>query len=362
MQPLKCLQRARLDPRVVYEETILRDGLFDAQVLFLPQCRFLSQPVVERIREFQSRGGVLVADKELMNGLKADIEIPVVRYDPFPRTDKPDDVDAMMSARHMREDPHGWTRESKERMCAIAEDLRCRLEPHYVADAGSSSPELVTYSRRWNGTRYLFVVNDNRTFGDYFGPYGLTMEKGLPFSGEVFIAEDAPVEAVYELSRGEQVPFQREGGRIVVPVDFDTNDGRMFIFLPNPVAVVDVEAPAMVERGGEIAVTMTVRDKSGAPVPALLPVEIRLYDAEGREIDGGGWFCAEDGVARATFITNLDDPGDGWRVVCRDRASGLLAETLVAPCHRQGATRVEAGAPTGSRTPLLRMKTSCPNR
>ena len=50
------LQRARLDPRVVYEETILRDGLDDVKVLYAPQCIFLTPDIVAKI-EKQLRGG-----------------------------------------------------------------------------------------------------------------------------------------------------------------------------------------------------------------------------------------------------------------------------------------------------------------
>ena len=146
--------------------------------------------------------------------------------------------------------------------------------------------------------------------------------------------------AVYELSRGGEVAFSREGEDVKVPVKFDTNDGRMFVFLPASIALVDVEVGGTrsrasfsvaedcdppVQRGDEITVTMTVRDGESNAVPALLPVEIRLYDASGREIDGGGWFCAEDGVARVAFQTNLDDADGDYRVVCKDRASGLTA-------------------------------------
>ena len=43
-----------------------------------------------------------------------------------------------------------------------------------------------------------------------------------------------------------------------------------------------------VEPGDEITVTMSVRDETGMPVPAPLPVEIRVFDATGHELDGAG--------------------------------------------------------------------------
>ena len=79
----------------------------------------------------------------------------------------------------------------------------------------------------------------------------------------------------------------------------------------------------------EIAITMTIRDESGAPVPARLPVEIRVYDAAGAELDGAGFACADGGVCTLTVRTNLNDAPGGYRVVCRDRASGIAKEVWV---------------------------------
>ena len=75
---------------------------------------------------------------------------------------------------------------------------------------------------------------------------------------------------------------------------------------------------------------MTVKDASGAPVKARLPVEVRIFDAAGHELDGAGYACAEGGVCRISVRTNLNDPPGGYRVTCRDRASGLEKTIEVA--------------------------------
>ena len=57
-------------------------------------------------------------------------------------------------------------------------------------------------------------------------------------------------------------------------------------------------------------------------------MEFRLFDAKRREIDGG-WMAAEGGVCTARLSTNLDDPDGGYRIECRDRASGFsVSRTL----------------------------------
>jgi hypothetical protein len=219
---------------------------------------------------------------------------------------------------------------AKALMVSQAEDLRKRLLPKYKPLSDSSSPEIVVFNRKYRDTEYVFAVNDCRTFGDYVGQWGRQMEKGLPFSGWVSLNNAAErVGAVYELSRGEKIPFERVGNDVRVKVDYQTTDGRMFVFLPRPIASVKVAATDSVECGGVIEAEFRITDSSGALVDALLPVEMRVYDSAGRELDGARYTCAVGGIAKISLVTNLDDaPGD-YRVVCRDRASGFTAETVV---------------------------------
>ena len=323
------LQRARLDPRVVYEETILRDGLDDVKVLYAPQCIFLTPDIVAKIKEFQAKGGILVADAQLLSALKPDIEVPVVSFEPPPASDHFEDVNAMEAARDGDAKTRAGTIRAKATMVAQANDLRKHLAARFTPEADSSSPEIVTYSRRWNEARYVFAINDKRTFGDYVGQWGLVMEKGMPFEGEVSLADDGAVKAVYELSRGGEVPFIREGGRVKVQVKYDTNDGRLFAFLNTRITSVKVEAPDAVCKGDTLKVMFAALDADGKPVNALLPAEMRLYDAAGREIDGAGWVCLQGGTCTVEFVTNINDADGDYRIVCRDRASGLAAERIV---------------------------------
>ena len=323
------LQRARLDPRVVYEETILRDGLDGVRVLYAPQARFLTPRIVAAIRDWQAKGGLLLADTECLPALTPDIVVPVVSFDPPPESDHSEEVNAMESGGGGIAEAQAATRRAKAAMLAQADDLRRALNGRYAPRADSDTAEIVVYSRRWKDVDYVFAVNDRRTFGDYVGAWGKTMEKGLPQSGTVSVEDAAgAIRAVYELSRGGEVPFVRDAGRASVAVAFDTNDGRLLAFLPQRIATVEVTAPDEVAGGEAFDASFRVLDESGTPVAALLPVEIRLLDAAGREI-GGGWMAAEGGVCSVRFATNLDDPKGDYRLACRDRASGFSASRVV---------------------------------
>ena len=327
---LTFFQRARLDPRVVYEETILRDGFGNARVLYAPQCDYLPKPVVEKIRDFQKSGGILVADELLCKALKADILVPINKV-ARPTLDSTEEVDKMAENR-VNDKAREFTAAAKEKSLADVNQLRKTLDPLFRVRSDSSSPELITFARQWDGVDYLFVINDKRTFGDYVGQWGMTMEKGLPFSGFATLADpDRKIQAVYELSRGGAVPFDRtdDGQSVRVPLEYQTNDGRLLLFLNSAIESVEAAVPGSVQRGDVCRVKFQVLDGKKQPVHALLPVEIRLFDANGTELDGGGFACAENGACTIAFQTNLNDASGAYKVVCKDRASGLTCEKTI---------------------------------
>ncbi|MFA7173045.1 MAG: hypothetical protein WC340_06475 [Kiritimatiellia bacterium] len=59
------LCRAHLQPEIVYDETILRNGLDAFKVLVTPYCGVLCEGVVRAIQAWQDKGGILVADEDL---------------------------------------------------------------------------------------------------------------------------------------------------------------------------------------------------------------------------------------------------------------------------------------------------------
>lgn len=319
------LQRARLDPRVIYEENITRDGLGGVKVLYAPQCWALPASVVTKIKEFQAAGGILVGDEQMMTGLKPDIVAPLVSFSAPPASDFTEDIDAMEAAKSGDMKKRAATIRAKTQMVKQSEDIRKALAAKgYAPEADSSSAEIFVFSRRWKDTPYLFAINDKRTFGDYVGQWGLTMEKGLPYKGEVYLNDsEKRVGAVYELSRGGSVAYTRdEAGRITVPVSFDTSDGRLFAFLREEIGGVSLSANIAANQEA-MDITFKVNGKSGNAIDGRLPVEIRVFDASGREIDGAGWACAVDGVCTLSVPLNVDDPKGGYTVRARDIASGL---------------------------------------
>ena len=141
---------ANLAPRVLYDETVLRDKLDGVKVLILPDCDVLTESVYGIIADFQQKGGIIVGDQYLVPGITPDITLTAYKRCDAPDTDKAE-------------------------LQKIGVNLRDKLAPYYQPYVQTSNPDLVTWARTSEETDYLFVVNDKRTFGDYFGPYKKVM-------------------------------------------------------------------------------------------------------------------------------------------------------------------------------------------
>lgn len=326
------MQRARLDPKVVYEETLYRDGTDGLRVIYAPQLAMTTPGVVKILQEFQKRGGILIGDDQMVKSLEPDLLVSQISFFAPPASDHTADVEAMDIEHTTNAGSKIAAMRAKQGMAVKGEKLKQELKTKgYRPPADSSSHEIVIYNRNWNGTPYLVAINDHRTFGDYTGQWGTCMEKALPFEGSVSLVDaHRKVRAVYELVKGGEVKFSRNPvGDVVVPVRYETTDGRVFAFLDAAIAKVRLTANERVTRGEPLEIRFEVLAADGQPVRAILPVEIRVYDAKGQELDGVGFVAAKDGVCVLQVPTNLDDPSGGYRIVAKDRASGMSSEFRV---------------------------------
>ena len=289
--------RANLAPRALYDESIANGGLKNIKVLFMPHCDVLTASTAREIEAFQARGGIVVADRYLAPGITPDVVVPEVTY-------------------RSKSGAKRYRAESKRAAAELLEKLRGFYTPFITAD-----PDFLTFPRKWKSTDYLFVVNDLRTYGPMFGAWRQVMEKGLPHTGDVLVRRNAV--AVYELSRGGMIDFVRIADGVRCRIDFKTNDGRILMFLDSPITSVAAAAPDSVEPGGKLKVRVGIRDASGKPVPALLPVSFTLAPP-----DGGAetvYDCVEDGVLEREFLIPLNAPRGEWKLFIKDRASGKTA-------------------------------------
>ena len=293
------LQWAQIQPRILYEEAILRDGLDGFKVLVLAGCDVLTQSVVRHIAQFQGSGGIVVADEDVCPAIMPDILLRSYR-----RTGKPDEDKATLQAR--------------------AAALRAELDDFYQRHADSSSPDVIVRCRGYGATDYLFTVNDKRTFGDYVGHHGIVMEKGLP--NQATLSINHPGGHVYDLVSQKVVATQSEPGGLRFDADFGPGEGAVFMVTDRPIEGVRVSGPRRVARGAQVNLSVRVVDDSRDAIRAVVPTRVEVLDTEGRACEYSGYYGARDGLLALNLDIAQNDPVGQWTVRVTELASGRQAE------------------------------------
>lgn len=292
------LLHAQLQPEVIFEETLLKQGLDRFKLLVLVDCDVLTASVAARISEFQKRGGVIIGDPNLAPAIKPDIVLPR-----FTRTKK--------------------TAEDKATILANAARLRQTLDARYQRYAECSNPEIVTRVRTTGDSDYVFVVNDHREFGTYVGQHGLVMEHGLPSQGALSIQR--PDSHVYDLLANREVETVSRGSVTTWPVELGPCDGGVYLVTPRPISQLQMATPDSATRGQRCDVTITVADTTSTPVPAVIPLRVDILDPNGRLAEFSGHYGAALGVLKLQLdIASNDTPGV-WQIRSRELASGKTA-------------------------------------
>ncbi len=290
-------QWAQLQPKIVYDEQVVRDGLDAYQVLILPGCDVLTRSVVDRIRAFQNRGGLVVADGNLCPAIVPDILLPT-----YPRQRKAD-VD-------------------KAALQKLAAGLRSELDPVYQREYETDNPDVVCRRRRAGQADYLFVINDRRQFGKYVGHHGLVMEDGVPATATVRCRRPGAV--VYDALARQQVATQSVPGGLSWPVALGPGAGRLYVLLDTPVTDVVVTAPA-----GTLGQTLTVAaqvNAGRAAVNAVVPLQVDLRDPQGRPAEFSGYHAAPGGAWRQTLALAANDLPGRWTIKVTELLGGKAAE------------------------------------
>ena len=293
------LQWAQLQPRILFDETVVRDGLDGYRVLVLPSCDVLTESVATQVERFQQRGGLVVGDENLAPRIAPDILV-----ESRPRTGRPDEDKAALQEK--------------------ARALRAELDAFYTRYAESADPDVVVRCRRYGDADYLFAVNDRRTFGEYVGHHGKVMERGLPTATEIQVRRRAG--AVYDLVARRQVPVRATAEGVAFDVDLGPGGGAVYMLADRPIDRLRVEAPERAGLGERLTVDVTVADGRGVALSAVVPVRVDIIDPRGRDAEVSGWYGARDGKLVLHLDLAANDELGEWTVRIRELASGLLAE------------------------------------
>jgi hypothetical protein len=293
------LQWAQLQPKIVFDETVVRDGLDAYQVLLMPCCDVLTEAVAAQIARFQRRGGIVIGDESLAPRVSPDILIESRK-----RTGRAD--------------------ADKAALLQKASELRAELDAFYTRYAQSADPEVIVRTRRYGDADYVFVLNDHRTYGDYVGHHGKVMEKGVAVTAEIHVRRQAA--AVYDLAAHQPVPVRAQADAMAFDVQLGPGGGAVYLICDQHIDGVQVHAPERATAGERLQIEVTVIDPQGGPIAAVVPVRVDVTDPDGRAAEFSGYYGASDGRLSVTLDLAPNDLPGTWRIRVSELASGRSAE------------------------------------
>lgn len=290
-----ALMYAKLQPEVVFDETIAKRGLSGYRVLVMPDCDVLTESVVEQINDFQKAGGIVVGDERTCPAVVPDIQMPS-----FQRTGRAD--------------------ADKAALQRIARDLRKQLDARYKRLVDTTSEEVIPYLRRYKQTDYLFLVNDRREYGDYVGHHSLVMENGLAEETRVVVRRSGGY--VYDLVQHRGVRVSHGSEEVTFGVRLGPCDGALLMVCDRAIDDVIVTGPESVARGGQATWLVEVVDESDKPLQAVVPLELTIRDAAGRIAECSGSYAAVDGRLEVTLDIAPNDAPGMWEIEAVELGSG----------------------------------------
>ncbi|MEQ9409916.1 MAG: hypothetical protein RIK87_19425, partial [Fuerstiella sp.] len=295
------LMYAQLQPRVLYEQSLLNNGLAGAKVLVMADCDVLTESAVRTIQQFQAAGGLVIGDAKVCPAITPDLVIPR-----FSRSKQAD--------------------QDRQQLQTAAAELRSWLDSRYERAVQSTNPDVVTRRRRFGTTDYVFAVNDRREFGSYVGGYGLVMEDGLPAETTLLVNRNAA--SVYDLRRGRELPSEAVDGQLRVPLQLGPCDGQLLMFTDRPIRQVQLQTPDAAVPGDQIRLQVAVTDGQQA-IDAVVPLQVRIVDPEGTEAEFTGYYAAANGKAVIEFDFASNDRLGVWQIQATELASGKTATSYV---------------------------------
>jgi hypothetical protein len=150
------------------------------------------------------------------------------------------------------------------------------------------------------------------------------MEKGLPTSAELSVKRSSGW--VYDLVYHKPVSTSTGTDQLKFQVSLGPGDGRVFMITETKIGGVRIDGPTQARLGDPLNIHVAVTDESGAPVDAVVPVQVEISDPKGRLAEFSGHYGAMDGEISITVDLAKNSLPGKWTIRSTELASGLSCQ------------------------------------
>jgi len=326
-----CL-RAGIQAGVVCEEEILEQGgLAGRKALIIPGMHVLKPGMAQKLAAFMAGGGTVFTDADATVAIPGAHKLAV---------DFADLVDKSGLAQTAADGKTSTVKIDRTVLAAILpalEPLKVILHPLQLG----STDLLVT--RQVNGpATYYYCVNDHiKPLEQLPAPLNEYAVQDYHLPIETQITVPAPG-VVYDLFSGKELT--RATGAATIAVKLRPGDLGIYAVLPEAVGglFVGTLAFASPETGqlGDPALWVEVRGESGKALSVAVPLEIRVLDANGKELRAPIYRSTSNGQFTMPLRRGAFDPAQ-MTVVVRELLTGKKGEAKIAVAKAADLLTVE---------------------
>ena len=215
------------------------------------------------------------------------------------------------------------------------EELRALLPSASSCDYGENG---YTFEKRYNGVRYVMVVNNKRkersegggvllTFctNSWYRPYCapqrvMTTLRGVPKGAKVYEFNAGGKDRKDRKDRKDE----RDGKDVRITRDFEAAEGVVYCVYPEPLKAPELSVSSL--SSSVLGLGVKISTVSGKPAPGRTIVRVTVTDSDGRVTDESGRYAVENGKT-VIPIRFADEDLDGdaaakWKVVVVDLMTG----------------------------------------
>jgi hypothetical protein len=306
---------------VLLDDDVVAGRLQEYDALVIPRGDTLTKSAHDRIVAFAAAGKKVIADRSL----RAPVPGAAVVDADF-SFERSVDGSALAAGRAVTAEEH------RARSEALAERIRPLLAG-LPRPAESDSKRVLLNTLESGEIRYLFAINDDRTYGPRFGPWKLIQEAGVRQTAKIRLATLAkPV--LYDALTRRLLPSTAQDGKVEFEATLPPARGRLIAVLPEAIGQVVVEPPAACRRGRRSPIVVRVLGASGRPINGAVPLQIELRDPLGRKNEYSRYAATtapgaaprDDYQYTLPFLPALNDLPGEWKLTVTELLGGTLVE------------------------------------
>ena len=197
---------------------------------------------------------------------------------------------------------------------ATAKKMREQFRKEGSTMADTNSRELFVQTLKNKDCAYVFLQNDKRTFGDFFGKkYKSVYDQGLPLQAEVTLNHKG---AIYDFTTKKLLAA--DNGKLLL--DFKPVEQKILILYPTAVSSLKFGNIPEFQPGKPADFQIAVLDGKGKRIAGIQPVRAVLTAPDGTVKEE--FLSADDGLAVFSWIPGKNEPSGNWKLEAEELASG----------------------------------------